>query len=476
MRGRAIGLAVAASVVAASLTVSAPVAGQTACVRYVSVQGDNGWPGTETKPWLTLQRAVRRVPDANCTVWIRDGVYTGSTDVERRFKTWTTFRAVHPYEAVFVSDGAALDVNEHASRIVFQGLQFRQTSSGDGVLVYISGSDSGSPAPSEIVLRDNVIHDSYGDDLLKIRSGAHHITVRGNVFYNQADNEQHIDVNGVSDVQITDNVFFNDFGGSGRPNDGSTKHFIVVKDSNGGADGVLGSRRVRIERNVFLRWQGDEEAFIAVGNDGAPYLEARKVTVANNLMLGNGTDGIGTAFAVSGAAQVSFVNNTVVGNLPSGSYAFNVDTKDSNPDNQDITFVNNIWSDPTGTMDEFSGGDRDTTRGLLFKRNLYWNGGRGIPEGDLVSPLRDDAQRVVRNPDLRRDQHPIALPYWEGDRFRSGNRTIREEFIRLVRRFGAIPATSPAVGRALDAFVPTRDILGHRRGNVSDLGAFEARG
>jgi hypothetical protein len=152
-----------------------------------------------------------------------------------------------------------------------------------------------------------------------------------------------------------------------------------------------------------------------------------------------------------------------------------VDRQDANPRNEDITFVNNIWSDATGTMGDFSGGDRSDTVGLTFKRNLYWNGGRKIPAGDLVSPMRDDPLRIVRNPHLERDQR-MTLPYWEGSRFRSGNRTIAQEFLRIVRRFGAIPGDSPAVGRALDAFTPTFDILGRRRGASADLGAYEASG
>jgi hypothetical protein len=470
---------VALAVVACALVPAAPVgaAVRSSCVRWVSPKGSDRWSGSSAKPWATLRHAARAVPDDRCTVWFRDGVYKGYNHVERRFKTWTTFRAVHPYEAVFVSSSIALEIGPSASHIVVQGLQFHQTGpSATGDLVYVSGADSGTPAPSDIVLRDNVIHDAWGDDLLKIRSAAHDITVAGNVFYDQSNGEQHIDVNGVTDVTIVGNIFFNDFGGSGRSDTRTTKHFIVVKDSNGKADGFLGSRRIWIERNVFLRWQGGKEALIGVGNDGMPYLEARKVHVVNNLMIGNGTDEAWTALAVLGAAGVSFVNNTVVGNLPSGDYAMDVGIKDQNPRNRGVAFVNNVWDDPTGTMSTFSGGTRSQTSGLLLKRNLYWNGGRKIPGGDLLSPLRDDAQRVVRDPRLRKDQRAIVLPYWKGTRFRSGNRTIHQEFLRLVRRFGSIPIGSPAVGKALMTFAPKRDILGRLRGATADLGAYEAHG
>jgi len=56
-----------------------------------------------------------------------------------------------------------------------------------------------------------VFHDSYDDDILKILDGARSVTVQDNVFYNQGPNEQHIDVNSVTDVRIEGNIFFNDF-------------------------------------------------------------------------------------------------------------------------------------------------------------------------------------------------------------------------------------------------------------------------
>jgi hypothetical protein len=462
------------ALILAVMGLAAPASARaTHCVRWIDPEGDDGWVGSSSKPWATIEHAASVLPDEGCTVWIRPGIYSGSNQVTRAFTHRTTFRGVDPYQAVLGGVRAPLDIGAGASHITFQGLRFREWASGAGVLVYISGRDDGFPAPSHILLRDNVIHDSYGDDLLKIRSGAHDIAVRGNVFYNQADSEQHIDVNSVTDVTISDNIFFNDFESSGRVDRRLTKHYIVVKDSNGGADGLRGSRRVTIERNIFLRWQGGEESFVSIGNDGKRYLEARNVDIVNNLMLGDGTDWIGSALRVLGAGQVTFVNNTISGDLPSTDYAFFVGSKGLNPPNQDVTLVNNIWSDPTGTMSEFSDGLPEDTRNLVFTRNLYWNGGNTIPAGDLLTPLHDDEKAVVADPGLREANKALELPVWSGGAFRSGSRTIREEFIRLVRRFGAIPDGSRAIGRALETFAPARDILGRSRGADPDLGAYE---
>jgi hypothetical protein len=448
----------------------------TGCERWVSPSGSDRAPGSPSRPWATLQHAVRAVRDASCTVWFGDGVYRGSNQIDRRFTSWVTFRAIHPYHAAFVSTGMALDVGRVSSHMIFRDLEFRQSGpAAIGVLVYVSGADSGVPSPNHIVFRDNIFHDSYGDDLLKIRSGAHSIVVHGNVFYNQADGEQHIDVNSATNVTIADNIFFNDFASSGRADTRTTKHYIVVKDSGGAADGLLGSRHVTITSNVFLTWEGGVESFVAIGNDGAPYLEAQGVLVENNLVVAKGTDRMYAIFTVSGASDVGFVNNTVVGSLPSEAYAFNVNIKGSNPKNRDIVFSNDIWCDPTRTMSSFSGGTRSHTIGLTLDDNLYWNGGARIPGGDLVSPLRRDARRVVSDPGLNPDQSQIVFPIWTGWDFRSGNGTIRQEFVRLVMSYGRIPADSPAVGRALvDKLAPSTDILGRRRDRHPDLGAFEA--
>jgi hypothetical protein len=149
-----------------------------------------------------------------------------------------------------------------------------------------------------------------------------------------------------------------------------------------------------------------------------------------------------------------------------------VNTKDANPRNRNIVFVNNIWSDPTRTMRTFSNGERRQTKQLVLRRNLYWNGGRRVPGGDLVRP-RDDPGHVFADPGINRHQRAILLPRWQKTAFRSGNRTIAEEFLRLVLRFGAIPAGSPAIGRAAPDLAPPRDILGHERDGAPDLGAYE---
>ena len=454
------------------------------CGRWVAAPpaGDDRNPGTESEPWATLGHAAAEVPDRRCTVWFADGTYQGTQDVNERFRTRTVFRAANPYRAVMQGARTVLDVSG-ARNIVFRGFRFRQTSPrASGVLVYVSLSDG--KFAERIAFQDNIFQDAYENDLLKLHDGTRHAIVRNNVFYNQGVGEEHIDVNGVGHVQIQDNLFFNDFGRSDRADSDLTQHhFITVKDSDGNNDGSLGSRYVTIRRNVFLNWEGGaSEGFLNVGNDGKPYLEAIHVRIENNLLVGNAPNDMDSALSVAGAKDVTFINNTVVGDLPTHAYAFRVYIKGSNPRNEDILFSNNIWSDPTGTMGEdlsgddgqFSGGDGDATIGLTLDNNLYWNGGEPIPGGDVASPGRDDARWSVGDPQLNADQAAVVVPYWTGSSFLSGGQSIRSEFLRLVEELGAIPEASRAVDRSVRSLAPADDILGSPRDALPDLGAFEA--
>lgn len=442
--------------------------------------GSNNNPGTLAQPWATLEYASAHIPDNNCTVWFKDGVYNGLNNPKERFTTTTTFKAVNPYRAIMQNDGLVIEL-DGVRNMIFEGFQLSHT--GPGADQYVVIMDRRNDLWSEnVVFRNNIFHDSYNNDLLKIHNGSRFIIVENNIFYNQGQSEQHMDVNSVTDIVIQDNIFFNDFAGSGRSNNNETKHFIVVKDSNEGDDGLEGAKRIIIRRNVFLNWEGMAETFVQIGNDGKPYHEAEAVQVLNNLMIGNTSDLVNAAFGVRGAKDVSFINNTVVGDLPAdNAFAFWVNITEANPLNQNITFANNIWSDPTGTLgadlaggpNEFASGDAAATNNLVLDNNLYWNGGAVIPPGDPVSPLVDDAQRIVADPELNTDQSAILLPRWQGTAFASGNTSIREEFVRLVDAYGRIPATSPAIGQADPAYAPFEDILGRPRGRTADLGAYE---
>lgn len=468
----------AAVIIALTALGARPSAAQTACERWVAPDGDNANPGTSAQPWATLDYASANVPDNHCTVWFKDGVYTGAHSLYERFNTSVTFRAENAYRAVLQYAGTVVKVFG-ARHMTFEGFELRHTGPGAGALVMQVQQD-GVHWAEHIVIRDNVFHDSYNNDLLKINNGARFVTVAGNVFYNQAGSDEHIDVNSVTDVTIQDNIFFNDFAGSGRAGEiGATSSYLVIKDSNAGDDGQLGSARITVRRNVFLNWQGSTGSnFVLVGEDGQAFYEARDVLVENNLMLGNSAETMRAAFGVKGGQDIVFRHNTVVGDLPALAFAFRLNREGANPVNTNIRFYNNVWSDPTGTMGAGGGGGNDFSdglpsevSGLALDHNLYWNGGAVIPAGDQASPLVDDLGRVVGDPQLGA-QSGLTLPRWTGAAFLSGNATIRQEFLRLVNAYGQPAGGSPVADAANGAQASAEDILGNPRG-PADIGAYE---
>jgi hypothetical protein len=463
-------------------TVSVKAGNNNHCEYWIapSPYGDDTNPGTSDMPWATLKHASDNVPDEHCTVWFRPGVYTGGNRINRRFETLTLFKSEIPYQAILENDGAAVLISG-GKNITLEGFNFHHSGPGaSALLIAIDQSKEGWA--EKITLRNNIIHDSYNDDLLKIYDGCKDILIENNIFFNQGDSEEHMDVNSVTDVTIQDNIFFNSYESSGRENKNLSKQYIVIKDSNGPDDGLIGSQRIHVRRNILLNWEGQEkETFIQVGLDGKPYFEADEVYIENNLIIGNSNHQIGAAFGVRGAKDVFFVNNTVVGDLPAQSYAFRVTIADRNPRNENIYFVNNIWSDPTGTMgadlkgggNEFSDGDYRDTENLFLMNNLYWNGGVQIPKGDLISPLERDFMSLVQDPLLETNFDDLVLPIWNGSEFISGSKTIREEFFRLVNLYGRPSQFSPAVDEASRWFAPEDDILDHFRSEFPDMGAFE---
>ena len=85
----------------------------------------------------------------------------------------------------------------------------------------------------------------------------------------------------------------------------------------------------------------------------------------------------------------------------------------------------------------------------------------------------NDTRRIVANPQLNTNQAGIVLPRWNGTAFVSGNTTIRQEFVRLVNLYGAIPAGSPGHNQADPALSRRRTTSWATRARVPDVGAFE---
>ncbi len=458
-----------------------PVITRPSNIFYVSLSGSDvtGY-GTDERPWGSIAYALTAVPD-EAIILVKPGTYNGQLDIRRQAVSGITIRSEIPYQARLRHSGSVITCF-YCRGISLEGFDVAHSGAGaDRYVLQIQDVQNNGVGGSHVTLRNNILHDSYNNDILKINNGAHDIVIEGNMFYNQSGLDEHIDLTSAYNVTIQDNVFFNDFAGSGRPEQNNTAGFILMKDVDEAADGILGAHNITIRRNVFLYWSGNNgDGFVTLGdNSPRTYFHAYDVLIENNLMLGNSTNVIHAALKVVGSRDVVFRHNTVVGDMPAKSFAFRLTT--GNLQNQNIQFYNNIWADPTGTMGAEFPGDwnrfsrTESTVSFALLNNVYWNGGEAVPaDGDEPINYTDDAARIVADPLLPYAQQNVIAPRWQpgNGRFADGSATIREAFTRLVANYGQIGPGSAALDAADPLHAPAEDILGAPRSNP-DVGAYE---
>ncbi len=455
---------------------------------YVATNGsDTTGSGSSGAPWATITHALDNIPD-NSLVLVRPGTYNGRIRIRGNFSQGVTVRSEIPYQAKLRNNDTVITAYQHGSGvrgISLEGFDIAHTGSGAGALVvHIDGG--GNKSVSHITLENNILHDSYNNDVLKINNACAHILVEGNMFYNQTGSDEHIDINSVEDVVVQDNIFFNDFNGSGRSNDNNTSGYIVIKDSNGNSDIYTGSRDITVRRNIFFNWEGSTGSnFVLIGEDGNSFFEGFDVIVENNLFLGNSTNVMRAPFGVKGGRDILFRNNTISGDLPSLAYAMRLNREGSNPANQNIQFYNNIWSDPAGTMgaenpsrpNDFSDTPAGQTLSFTLDHNLYWNGGAALPyDGGEIINYTDDTHGVQTDPKLT-EPSSLVIPRWNAGsgKFNDDSSTIRQAFEKLAKSYCTVSAGSGAIDSGNPSQAPTTDIIGTARpkGTGVDIGACE---
>jgi len=465
----------------ANLCAPSPILGK---AYYVSTEGTNyKGDGSRINPWKTVGYGVVTIPDGN-TLIVGEGVYTSKIKISKTFNKGLLLKSEIPYQAKLTSNQQVISMVKEAANITIEGFEITHISAlAKPLVVHIDGW--GRQSVKNITLRNNIIHDSYNNDLLKINNSAENIIVECNIFYNQGDSDEHIDINSVANVIVRDNVFFNDFPKSNREITHKSSSFIVIKDSNDDDDRFHGAENITITRNVFLNWQGSHgQSFILVGEDGKDYYEAHNINIYNNLMLGNSPLEIRAPFMVKGSKDINFFNNTISGDLPSNAFAVRITREQKNKKPTNINLYNNIWSDPTGTMGQGAHEDdldfSDTLPYQLNKftlsNNLYWNNGEPLPYSllDKINPSVDNEQ-VISNPHLG-DNTELISPVWNKitQSFDDGSFEIRDVFLRLVNFYGMPKCHNNRckINSIQQSPFPKRDILGKDRTMPHSIGAY----
>jgi len=447
---------------------------------YVSSDNDNKSPdGSISNPWKRINTAIGRASD-NSLVLVKPGVYKEKIKIKRHFDKGITVRSQIPYQAKITENQRVLAFLEHASNIELEGFEISHIDEFSRPLL-IHMDAGGSNKVRNITLRNNIIHDSYNNDLLKINYGVEDIKIICNIFYNQGNSDEHIDVNSAKNITIKNNIFFNDFQKSGRRYTKKSSSFITVKDSDGDLDRLLGSEKIFINGNIFLNWQGSHGfGFVLVGEDGKPYYEAHDIHVFNNLFLGNSSYSMRSPFGVKGAKDVYFYNNTISGDLPSNAYAIRVNREGENLTPENIVLHNNIWSDNTGTMGQGKYEDSNDFSDTLYTHigsftldgNLYWNGENDIPSSifDKVN-YNDDPRSTIKDPHLPSPDN-ITTPAWDPtkSKFSDGSFDIEQVFNNLISKYAIPQQPVESISISKPA---SNDIFNNKRPKKAHVGAFQ---
>ncbi len=463
-------------------------------VYYVATDGDNNTGnGSSATPWATIDYAVSRIPSTGGdTIIVRDGMYNGRNYITESFETWIVIKSAHDYKAKLTNiqnstGNEAFGIfTPGSAKIIVQGFLFSNivetyvcTEREENVLIHFQDA-------CDIIFQNNIIFgnnvEECCNELLKINRGSaefypRNIHVRGNVFYDHvsAPGADIIDAVRPGELDIYENILFT----RSTPN---AQSFITLKrqvQEEDIPDEYKPARnpRHRVVRNIFLNWDGkSDQAFIQFGEDAQNEYMITNSIIENNLLIGNSSHSIVAAIQLKGAKNITVRANTITGNLPGGTYGFRIGTEGDNPPVDSFFIYNNIWTDPTGTMTPRfinTYGDVDVSS-IALNNNLFWNADNALPDQGSVLPAQDD-NRIVANPELEENQNSITLPVWdeEHEQFLSGNKTIREEFERLVYTYGAIAETSPARNEADATAMPSDDILGGKRDSLPDVGCFE---
>jgi hypothetical protein len=443
-------------------------------------RGSDSNPGSYERPWKTIQHALESVPaDGGLTIGVEDGDYPDAIELGKKdgFLSPVRVEAVNQYRAKLNNRDSTIirlggDADGHTSfNITFSGFEIYRPDSGatGSSNVYLFKAD-------DVTIENCIIHDSYGDDLVRILHSTN-VTMQFNVTYNAGSGEEHYDINGGSrNIVIQDSVLFNAYPETGRL-DATAGALVVTKTSYPDADGR--TRDVALRRNVFMHGQAASwRGLLAIGGDNRyeGYYEAEDVTIENNLFIAN--EGITEQmlpFNISGSRRILVRANTFRGNADSSFRHFGRAEKQSlNPPCTDLFYYNNVFLDTTNTTGHLIRGTGDDIEYGVISNNLYWWGTAGFPShGEDYFNVYDDPQAIVSDPRLTSPAEPLPLPIWTGGAFAGGHESVSDLHEAFVETYARPADTSPLVDVADPARMPVDDVMGRTRDTDPDIGAYE---
>jgi hypothetical protein len=318
-----------------------------------------------------------------------------------------------------------------------------------------------------IILENNILHDSYNNDLLKLNERSNNCTIRNNIFFNQNSDggDEHIDANSVYNTVIEGNIFFNDYKASGREEANRSFSFVLFKSSSS-ADISTASHDAVIRNNVFLNWWGkSDQSFICLGEDGKSFYEVKNVEISKNLFINNKTrqtpnsDGLqyvnrmSGALTIKNAQDVLIIHNIITGTMQHSWHAYN-STHDgffgyllrlskewgNSPIIDNVKILGNSLVDYKGYMGYISSGTKDMVKDLIIDSNNYYNGGMDFlntPVKDLAVQIKYDKHAAFQDPRLESNLDNVTLPYFINGTLHGGYSSINAARIDLIKKYGS---------------------------------------
>jgi hypothetical protein len=460
------------------LTLNTSVATKTenfnaSAVYYVAAGGgDKAGNGGAANPFKTVKFALETLfaanPAGGCQITVKDGDYDACGYINSiRFENPILIKAERQYKVRVKGSSHRTMYMTNSKNIIISGFEFVGNAN-DKTLAYLMQIE----LSENIVLENNIIHDSYNNDLLKLNERCDGCEIRNNIFYNQntGGGDEHIDANGVYNTTIEGNIFFNDYEASGRTASNAGFYFILFKSSSS-TDITTASRTAVVRKNVFLNWWGAADAsYIGLGEDGKSFYEMRDIEISDNLFINNDTTAAGNfrnrmagLLTVKNAKNVVFKNNISNGfvqhsanadNAAGGfGYAVRLSKEGTNPEPLDnVQIINNSFADYSGRMGMIAAGTSAMITNVTADGNNYFNNGKeflNVQGADLAlriaydPRISSDRHAYFGDPKLESDLSAVPIPYFLDGKIHGGYADIASARLDLIRRYGGGVAPDP---------------------------------